>query len=110
MRFMFDGTIPGADTSHVYMTDGIRYRILPDSYQVDGAHTKAGAGPIAKLTKADLPSGWTFARLVTSLCGTPDPGELGDVEPGTPPTGGGLTEDQVRAVVRAELDRTKLAS
>lgn len=110
MRFKFAADIPNADTGHVYMTDGIRYRVLPASYQIDGAHTKAGAGPITTLTKTDLPSGWTFARLVTSLCGTPDPGELGDVEPGTPPTGGGLTEDQVRAVVRAELDRTKLAS
>lgn len=73
MRFLFDKSIPGADVGHVHVTDGLRYRIQPTSYQVDNALTKGGAPAIVTLTSADLPSGWDFAKLRQSVCGNPDP-------------------------------------
>jgi len=110
MRYMFAADIPGADTTHVYVTDGIRYRVPPDSAQVDAVMLRAGAGQITLVKKADMPATWTFERIVQSLCGTPDFGELGSAEPVPPSPGGGLSEAQVRAIVREELDRTKLGA
>jgi hypothetical protein len=74
MRYVFNSSIPGADT-HVHVTDGLRYRIQPASYQVDNALNKGGAGTIVTLTSADLPSGWDFGKLRQAVCGLPDTGD-----------------------------------
>ena len=74
MRIAFDKSNPGADVGHVHVTDGLRYRVQPTSYQVGNALTKA-AGPIATLTSADLPSGWDFGKFRQVVCGNRDPGE-----------------------------------
>src|SRR5215471_5673591 len=78
MRYLFDKSIPGAD-NHVHVTDGLRYRLQPLSYQVDNALTKGGAHAITTLTAADCPSNWDFVTFRAAVCGMPDPGEYQDL-------------------------------
>jgi hypothetical protein len=86
MRFMFSGlpNTPDGVDGRVHVTDGLRFRIQGLSSQVDNLLTSAGAGPIITVAPGNLPSGWDYARAVSQLCGTQDPGELaGDGTPGT---------------------------
>lgn len=81
MRFRFDKSVPEADTTHVYISDGLRYRVVPTSYQIDALMDRAGAGPVVLVRASVLPAGWTFARALAALCGSADPGELGGADP-----------------------------
>lgn len=80
MRFKFDKSIPGADTTHTFVTDGLRYRMLPISYQLDNLHTAAGAGKIVTVTRSMIPAAWGFDQALASICGVLDE-ELGDSVP-----------------------------
>lgn len=73
MRYIFDPAVDG-DGKHVYVTDGLRYRIQPLAWQVDQWATAAGAGPIVHIDKFPADD-WDNGKLVESLCGKPDPGE-----------------------------------
>lgn len=95
MRFVF-GTAIGGDGRHVYVTDGVRYRVQPLASDVDGWLTAAGAGPIVAVNERPAP-GWTLDQIVGALCGKPDPGEFaGGEEDGT-----GLTQADVDARIAA---------
>ncbi len=74
MRFVFDRAV-GGDGRHVYVTDGLRYRVQPLASDVDGWLSRAGAGPIVRVDRLPAPN-WTFDLLVASVCGSPDPGEF----------------------------------
>lgn len=73
MRYLFMPSV-GGDGKHVYVTDGLRYRIQPLSFQVDGWAAQAGAGPIVAIDKFPADT-WDLNHLIESLCGKVDPGE-----------------------------------
>jgi hypothetical protein len=73
LRFVFDPSAGGSD-QHVYISDGVRYRIQPLSSAVNTLLTSAGAPPIYHVT--GVVPGWTLEETITALCGTLDPGEL----------------------------------
>lgn len=74
-RIMFDGSIPGADTTHFYLTNLVNYRMQPISAQIDGVINKLmgtdGTKPDVVVTSASLPTGKDFAWLVDAICGKP---------------------------------------
>lgn len=82
MRFMFAAAI-GGDGQHVYITDGLTYRIQPLSAAVDIWLGSAGAGPVTMVDS--LPSGWSLDKLINALCGSP----------ATASTGGGASAAEV---------------
>jgi hypothetical protein len=72
-RFVFDPAAGGND-QHVYITDGLRYRIQPLSNAINHELDLAGASPIHHVT--GVVAGWTLDQTIAALCGSLDPGEL----------------------------------
>ena len=105
MRFVFSGlpNTPDGVDGRVHITDGLRYRVQGQAFQVDNLLTTAGCGPITNVTTASVPTGWDYARAVSQLCGTADPGELSGSG-----ASGGLTESDVAAIVEEKLNLTRL--
>ena len=104
MRYKFSGLpeTPSGHDGRIHVTDGLRYRVIGLSGQVDSLMASAGAGPIITVTPANVPAGWTYKRAVDQLCGMPDAELAGGGE------GGGTPQDLDEAV-RRQLDRTRLA-
>lgn len=73
MRYIF-GPGVGGDGKHVYVTDGLRYRVQPVSYKVDSWAAASGAGNIVTVNELPDPK-WTLDILINALCGSPDPGD-----------------------------------
>jgi len=94
MRFVFTKTV-GGDGRHVYVTDGLRYRVQPLAFEVDGWLAQAGAGPVVAIDHK--PANWSFDMLVSAVCGRPDPGEFA----GGNADGSGLTAADLTARTNA---------
>lgn len=91
--------------SRTHVTDGVRYTVQQYSSTADKIKNGAGFGPITNLTPAN--TGFpTYEIAVKVYCGTFDPGEKSGEGSGG---GDGLTLEQVRAVIREELDNTRLS-
>lgn len=94
MRFQFATNI-GGDGRTIYVTDGLRYRILPQSYDIDGWMTSSAAGPVVLVSKLPGSPPWSLPFLINSLCGTPDPGENNSTGGGTSP----ITDEQMQQII-----------
>jgi len=108
MRFIFADDLDGITdlaSGRVHVTDGVRYRIMQKGAAWNALLNSAGAGPIITVNAGNT-GGATYQVAVSTLCGTLDPGEQsgGDGGSVTCPTA-----DDIRHVVREELNKTVLS-